>query len=1323
LVRGCVGERSALGDATSVGRVLLLEARARLGGRTHAHSFELPNGTRVYVDAGAAFLHGAFGDELAYNSTTSLALQSGVSLQRAAHGYSDGWRKSGVWFDNLSGAALDDATVERVRRVVELVLADLRCSMEWLSRGAGLLYDHAQWSIAQQLPLSLAFVVARERIAFDDSSADSLDNRLLHAMLTSKTAYVGNLAEVSLVSLTPDDQNPCANTCSMAVAHASGTVLLPRVATPPRVKSESAAAAMALNDEPVAAAAAAAAAAPIGDDSDGSDDSSDDLGVDGLVPPHGYGHFVVSVLQPPAEAEVRTSCVVERIALDDEAQRLVVTFKHADADERVEVTCDYCVCTVPLGVLQAKAIDFAPALSAPKLLAIERLGMGVENKLMMVFERAFWRPTRGYLAVTDSRFRFFDYDHFGTENTLVAFLTPPFSSECGGRAECLATVMASLRLAFGAAVPEPIACELTQWHADPFSRGSYSFLKTGSTQHDIVTLQEPEFGGRLLFAGEATSLLNGQSVNGALNTGILAANVVRRSVPLPPCSMPFAGQQGEQDRCVECKLMWDTESPMLQCDVCDCWMHAVCINVHPADNPNPCLCMRCGGGSASKKKKKNSKPTREESAAPAAAAAAAAVAAPPPPIVAAKATAGKWKTKRADAHREPSPELSTERSAEPAVKLEPEQARPSRRRARAASKGAAPLAGVIVPANLSLKDCEDENERALQDEALKLTLPFVDINESVPLPCEALPDWAADAPIQQHSDVEEVDRKHGRGTNIDTLNVGTEATCADIETGIAAGRLTVLLNKLPVETGPSQSASWAKAKKRRGAGDATASAAATAAAADSTLARKRDRKKVTPISAAAAPADEDADAHSAPARKRDRKMAAPLAVAAAHEGADTIAADAAPARMRDRKRKTPVAPKVEPIEALAAVDDSPRKHSRSDAATPLEAAKPADARKSARRAPSSAEKQTIAAAAAADAAMMPPPTGGRVRTSSQTLPPAVVEVLSSGEVAGATQSELPFITPPSSLKLSGSSMPRSGDVVADDASTVPDSASGGSGVVPVSSSQSQQPVSSQQSVARIKARDQVVEFGDKVTVRDWGARGDVLFDQHHKWPLIEGLSLLLKRRTLPTQPILCTVVRGVDGALLWRVVEVEMKDDTSVVERGAARLDVDLAQAIGERAQSRDLVSHANSQLLRLMLFQWHDSAIADAAVRERFESWAQSHGSGTTCKACKKTMSSGLQNLEICVQCSMIMHSICSIFTGGQLPRCPMCVAIDELPCFVCNKPHRPEDFVLCEVCPRGGHFDCLGLPAVPAGAWYCGCGVELPAATTTAKKPKKRR
>ncbi len=54
----------------------------------------------------------------------------------------------------------------------------------------------------------------------------------------------------------------------------------------------------------------------------------------------------------------------------------------------------------------------------------------------------------------------------------------------------------------------------------------------------------------------------------------------------------------------------------------------------------------------------------------------------------------------------------------------------------------------------------------------------------------------------------------------------------------------------------------------------------------------------------------------------------------------------------------------------------------------------------------------------------------------------------------------------------------------------------------------------------------------------------------------------------------------------------------------------------------------------------------------------------------------------------------------GGLKP-----LDIDDQPCLKCGATDRPEDFVLCDGdgCDRGGHFDCLGLEAVPAGEWFC--------------------
>jgi hypothetical protein len=41
------------------------------------------------------------------------------------------------------------------------------------------------------------------------------------------------------------------------------------------------------------------------------------------------------------------------------------------------------------------------------------------------------------------------------------------------------------------------------------------------------------------------------------------------------------------------------------------------------------------------------------------------------------------------------------------------------------------------------------------------------------------------------------------------------------------------------------------------------------------------------------------------------------------------------------------------------------------------------------------------------------------------------------------------------------------------------------------------------------------------------------------------------------------------------------------------------------------------------------------------------------------------------------------------------------------CGSPEDEASFVLCDSCPKGGHFACLGLPSVPQGDWFCvDCG-----------------
>ena len=55
------------------------------------------------------------------------------------------------------------------------------------------------------------------------------------------------------------------------------------------------------------------------------------------------------------------------------------------------------------------------------------------------------------------------------------------------------------------------------------------------------------------------------------------------------------------------------------------------------------------------------------------------------------------------------------------------------------------------------------------------------------------------------------------------------------------------------------------------------------------------------------------------------------------------------------------------------------------------------------------------------------------------------------------------------------------------------------------------------------------------------------------------------------------------------------------------------------------------------------------------------------------------------------------------DLPPDPPPPPSDETPCVVCERVDGEADFVLCDGCPKGGHYACLGMPAVPTGDWFC--------------------
>ena len=200
---------------------------------------------------------------------------------------------------------------------------------------------------------------------------------------------------------------------------------------------------------------------------------------------------------------------------------------------------DAAVVTVPLGVLKRGDVTFSPPLPARKRRAIENLGFGVLNKVLLLFPFAFWdaedADTFGYVNACDEghgggsrRGRYFMfYSYAGAElsggATLVALVAgdAALSLETSETDEdCVAGVMRVLREIFAAsrAVPDPVDVAVTRWGADPYARGSYSNISPRGTGDDYDALAEP-VADALFFAGEATSRTHPATMHGAFLSG------------------------------------------------------------------------------------------------------------------------------------------------------------------------------------------------------------------------------------------------------------------------------------------------------------------------------------------------------------------------------------------------------------------------------------------------------------------------------------------------------------------------------------------------------------------------------------------------------------------------------------------------------------------------------------------------------------------------------------------------------------------------------------------------------------------------------------
>jgi polyamine oxidase len=189
----------------------------------------------------------------------------------------------------------------------------------------------------------------------------------------------------------------------------------------------------------------------------------------------------------------------------------------------------HAVVTVPLGVLKdPNAIAFRPDLSAERRAAIDRLGFGGFEKIILRFDEPFWSRAEPFAVLPDADVNdwliCFELHAFTGAPVLVAFAVGPAAKRVLGRPleERVTEVLQLVRSVTGVEPPAPTDVVASEWAVDPYSRGAYSFIRLGSSRDDLERLGEP-IGGRLLFAGEATGSARTGFADGAMLTGIREA--------------------------------------------------------------------------------------------------------------------------------------------------------------------------------------------------------------------------------------------------------------------------------------------------------------------------------------------------------------------------------------------------------------------------------------------------------------------------------------------------------------------------------------------------------------------------------------------------------------------------------------------------------------------------------------------------------------------------------------------------------------------------------------------------------------------------------
>jgi monoamine oxidase len=247
---------------------------------------------------------------------------------------------------------------------------------------------------------------------------------------------------------------------------------------------------------------------------------------DELVLPKGYGG-VPGFLE--RGIDIRKSQPVQAISITPSVGKKPGSVTVVTPSRRF--VADACIVTLPLGVLKAGQVKFAPELPAAHTQAITALGLGRFYKLFLEFNADVFPSgimVAGLLAVKPGEQVYFLNANWLLPRRVVCMIAVGDEADrLENQAEVTTVELAlkQLKLMFGSSVGKPVTVVSSNWMSNNFSLGAYSFWQVDSGPATSEVLQRPAHQ-RLFFAGEHVSSEYPGSVHGAYLSGIAAADAV-----------------------------------------------------------------------------------------------------------------------------------------------------------------------------------------------------------------------------------------------------------------------------------------------------------------------------------------------------------------------------------------------------------------------------------------------------------------------------------------------------------------------------------------------------------------------------------------------------------------------------------------------------------------------------------------------------------------------------------------------------------------------------------------------------------------------------